>query len=135
MGSKNLKAVLFSGDRLQEMIRAATGLNANSDALKEKAAEISSLVRNFNIREGLRPEDDRLPKRLHQKLEDTDKTITQGELETMLRDYYRLRGRDDQGYPPRWKSTVITSIPFESLWWVARDLNAPDAHKPAPGLP
>jgi aldehyde:ferredoxin oxidoreductase len=90
---------LYTWDQLEEMIRAVTGLDANSDALKEKAAAISTLVRNFNIREGLRPEDDRLPKKLHQKLEDSEKTITEGELETMLRDYYRLRGWDDQGYP------------------------------------
>jgi aldehyde:ferredoxin oxidoreductase len=47
----------------------------------------------------LKPEDDRLPKIFHRKLEDSGLAMTEEELETMLQDYYRLHGWDEKGNP------------------------------------
>jgi aldehyde:ferredoxin oxidoreductase len=90
---------LYPWEELERMIHAVTGLEAGKEALRSKAAAVSTLVRRFNLREGLRPEDDRLPKALHRELEKTGHRITEDEMEFMLRDYYRLRGWDEMGRP------------------------------------
>jgi aldehyde:ferredoxin oxidoreductase len=87
-------------ERLEEVIRLVTGLDANEKALKERALAVADLIRRFNLREGLTPADDRLPPFLHRPLQDTGKVITAAEMETLLQDYYRLHGWDDKGVPP-----------------------------------
>ena len=86
-------------DKLEEVIHLVTGLDAGEKALKEKALAVANLIRKFNIREGMTPEDDRLPRFLHQPLQDTGKVITEAAMESMLKDYYRLHGWDDDGIP------------------------------------
>ena len=90
---------LYPWEELERMIQAVTGLDAGKEALRSKAAAVSTLVRRFNLREGLTPQDDRLPKGLHRELEKTGHRIRQDEMEFMLRDYYRLRGWDEMGRP------------------------------------
>jgi len=87
-------------DKLEEVIRLVTGLEASEKTLKEKALHVATLIRRFNIREGMTPRDDRLPKFLHQPLQDTGKVITESEMETLLKDYYQLHGWDENGVPP-----------------------------------
>ena len=77
---------------LAQMVRAATGLATGGADLKQKARRIADLVRQFNLREGMGPEDERLTKALHRPLADTGKVITEDELESMLQDYCRLHG-------------------------------------------
>jgi aldehyde:ferredoxin oxidoreductase len=84
---------------LKEIIHAVTGLEAGEAALREKAKEIATLIRRFNLREGMQPEDERLTEALHRPLTDTGKVITAEELEIMLKDYYRLHGWDETGQP------------------------------------
>jgi aldehyde:ferredoxin oxidoreductase len=67
--------------------------------LEKRASDISDLVRLFNIREGLKPEDDSLPKYLNKPLKKTGQTIGEEELKGLVREYYRLRGWDEQGIP------------------------------------
>jgi aldehyde:ferredoxin oxidoreductase len=86
-------------DKLGEVIRLVTGLDAGEAALKEKALAVADLIRKFNLREGLTPADDRLPKFLHRPLQDSGKVITEAEMETLLQDYYRLHGWDERGVP------------------------------------
>jgi aldehyde:ferredoxin oxidoreductase len=86
-------------DRLVEVIRLVTGLDADEKALKDKALAVADLIRRFNIREGLQPADDRLPPFLHRPLQDTGKVVTEAEMETLLADYYRLHGWDERGVP------------------------------------
>jgi len=88
-------------ERLEEVIRLVTGLDASEKALKEKALAVADLIRRFNLREGLTPADDRLPPFLHRPLQDTGKVITAAEMETLLLDYYRLHGWDEKGVPPQ----------------------------------
>ena len=84
---------------LEEIIQAVTGLEAGEAALREKAKAVATLIRRFNLREGMQPEDERLTKALHQPLTDTGKVLTEDELETMLKEYYRLHGWDETGQP------------------------------------
>ena len=88
---------LYPWERLNEIISSVTGLKLDQKTLQEKAAKISTLVRRFNLREGLQLEDDRLPKSLHKALRDTSQAITEEELDFMLKDYYNLRGWDTKG--------------------------------------
>jgi aldehyde:ferredoxin oxidoreductase len=89
----------YPWDLLGEIVRAVTGLPADRQFLKRTAAHITDEVRRFNIREGLIRAHDRLPKRFHKEPLDSGQLITEEELSTMLSDYYRLRGWDENGTP------------------------------------
>jgi len=91
---------LYPWEELEQMIYSVTGSKANKETLKSMASGITNLVRNFNIREGLKLEDDRLPMRLHKEFLKTGHKIKQEELEFMRAEYYRLRGWDQSGRPP-----------------------------------
>jgi len=90
---------LYTWDELREMLKALTGLDEDRDGLRRRAAAIATLTRRFNIREGLTPEDDRLPRQLHRRLDDSQQVVTEEEIHTMVQDYYRLRGWDANGSP------------------------------------
>ena len=88
---------LYSWDGLGEMIHALTGIDGDQATLKTLAASVSNIVRQFNLREGLTPADDRLPKGLQRELKKTGQMLKNEELTYMLQDYYRLQGWDEQG--------------------------------------
>jgi aldehyde:ferredoxin oxidoreductase len=90
---------LYTWERLGEMIHAMTGFPKDRKDLKASIDAVSNIVRRFNIREGLTPEDDRLPKGLHRKLKQTGHTLTPEELEIMLSEYYELKGWNSLGIP------------------------------------
>lgn len=92
---------LYQWEQLNEMIKAATGLDMDQEGMRRLAASVTDAARRFNIREGLTPEDDRLPKHFHRHvLPETNKVITVEQMETLLREYYRARGWDEKGSPP-----------------------------------
>jgi aldehyde:ferredoxin oxidoreductase len=91
---------LYTWDELAEIVAAVTGLQTDKEGLRSRAASISTLVRRFNVREGLTFEADWLPKKLFSKMENTGHEITSKQLEHLRRDYYRLRGWDESGIPP-----------------------------------
>jgi len=90
---------MYLWERLGQIIEMTTGLKQNKAQLQKRASEISTLIRCFNIREGLKPEDDSLPKRFHEDILKTGHVITEKELGAMLKDYYNLRGWDENGVP------------------------------------
>ena len=84
---------------LEDVIHKVTGRDASEKALKEKARAIATRIRRFNLREGMQPEDERLPKALHRELQDTGEVISEEQLEVMLKEYYELQGWDKTGQP------------------------------------
>jgi len=74
-------------------------LPSSTAALRSIAAAIATMTRQFNINEGLKPEDDHLPQRFHREALPTGQTLSFEEMEYMLKDYYILRGWDSQGAP------------------------------------
>ena len=69
--------------------------------MKSIAKNIADDTRRFNLREGLTPEEDKLPKRFStEALPETGKIITEEQMQTLLADYYAERGWDEQGKPP-----------------------------------
>jgi aldehyde:ferredoxin oxidoreductase len=73
----------YDWDKLAQMIHAVTGIDEGKEGLQQRARQIADIIRRFNLREGLKPEDDHLPKIFHGKLEDSGKVITEEELESM----------------------------------------------------
>ena len=68
--------------------------------MRSIAAAITDNTRRFNLREGLTPDDDRLPKRFYREaLPETDAIITESQMETLLEEYYQARGWDANGRP------------------------------------
>lgn len=87
----------YGWDELGEIIHALTGVAGTKENLKNIADAVSNLVRQFNLREGMTPGDERLPKGFYRALKHTGASLEENDLELMLADYYRLRGWDKQG--------------------------------------
>jgi aldehyde:ferredoxin oxidoreductase len=89
----------YPWEEISRVIALTAGLELDKPALKALAARVTDSTRQFNLREGLTPEDDRLPKRfLKESLED-GRTVLPEEIDTLVADYYRLRGWDENGIP------------------------------------
>jgi aldehyde:ferredoxin oxidoreductase len=97
---------LYTWEKLEKMIQIVTGMDSSIEGLRSSASVISDLVRKFNLREGMQPQDDLLPKGFHRALKGSGAVITEAELGTMLKDYYRLRGWDAKGRVPTKKSLL-----------------------------
>ncbi|MCG8684541.1 MAG: aldehyde ferredoxin oxidoreductase family protein [Desulfobacterales bacterium] len=86
-----------------EMLSAATGKEVSAQDILDTGERIWSLTRMFNIAQGLDTSQDTLPKRfVSDPLPDgpaKGHRITKQDMETMLQDYYRIRGWDTQGVP------------------------------------
>ncbi len=90
---------LYTWEELEKVLALITGLSVSRETLREIAANISTMTRKFNLREGLRPEDDRLPSRLHREALPTGHSLGKEEMDRMLADYYRARGWSKEGIP------------------------------------
>ncbi len=91
----------YQWDELAQMLGLITGDEYDKQRLADTASRVSDLVRWFNIREGLTAEDDTLPKRFYREKLEGVQGITEDELLYMRREYYRLRGWDEEGRPMR----------------------------------
>ncbi len=91
---------LYTWEELEKVIGMVTGLPASKEELRKKASAISTMTRRFNLREGLTPDQDRLPKRIHREALPTGQSLTEEEMERMLKEYFQLRGWDAHGNPP-----------------------------------
>jgi aldehyde:ferredoxin oxidoreductase len=93
---------LYQWDQLSTIIQGTTGLSLDTAAMRSISASIMDDTRRFNLREGLIPADDRLPKRFHSEaLPDSQKIITEAQMEQLLSDYYSARGWDQNGNPTK----------------------------------
>lgn len=90
---------LYQWDELSTMIEGITGLTLDQDAMREVATRVINDARRFNIREGLTPEDDRLPPRFHREALESGKTISEADMQELLKDYYKSRGWNAEGIP------------------------------------
>jgi aldehyde:ferredoxin oxidoreductase len=90
---------IYPWDRLSRIIEMTIGLKADKASLQKIALKISTLTRCFNIREGLKSEDDRLPKRFYKEILQTGHVVNEADLAAMLKDYYTLRSWNENGVP------------------------------------
>lgn len=92
---------LYQWEELAAMIKGTTGVELEKESMRSIAGAITNATRCFNLREGLTPEEDKLPKRFHSEvLPETGKVITEEQRQELLTDYYRVRGWDEKGRPP-----------------------------------
>ena len=90
---------LYSWEELEKLIPLVTGRTFSKDELRRKAAAIATMTRRFNLREGLKPEDDQLPARLHKEPLPSGDMLTLEEMTAMLKEYFEQRGWDENGMP------------------------------------
>lgn len=84
---------LITWTDLEKILQAACGISLKQKELKAIASAIIQLARDFNRQEGVTKKDDKLPRRFFREvLQETGKNIQPGEMETMLKEYYQLRG-------------------------------------------
>ena len=75
------------------IINAATGIELDKKQLQRVALQITNKAREFNLREGMKKEDDTLPRRFfEEKLKDSGKILLKSDFDRMVSDYYRLKG-------------------------------------------
>ena len=91
---------LYQWEELATMIEGTTGLKLDKAGMRAIAANVTNATRWFNIREGLRPEDDHLPRRFYRDALESGKIITEDEMKTLLDEYYQSRGWNKAGEPP-----------------------------------
>jgi len=85
---------------LSTILKSTTGHDMDREAMRNIAASVSDNTRRFNLREGLTKKDDMLPKRFHKEvLPESDKVITEKQMEQMLKEYYEVRGWNEKGEP------------------------------------
>ena len=80
-------------------IHAVTGFTISIGGFVKAGERGYNLERLINIRQGLRGSDDTLPKRLTDELQRGEDIDSKVKLERMLKEYYKIRGWDDQGRP------------------------------------
>jgi aldehyde:ferredoxin oxidoreductase len=96
---------LYQWEELSTILKATTGMELNSDKMRSIAGEITDNTRRFNLREGLTPKEDRIPRRFFREaLPETQKIITENEMEQLITDYYKERGWNEKGEPPKVES-------------------------------
>ena len=87
-----------------EVVGAVTGWDYSAAELRAAGERIHTLKKQFNIREGWKPEDDWLPARLlNEPLESgvaQGTALSPGELREMIDSYYQARGWTAQGFIP-----------------------------------
>ena len=85
---------------LSTIVEMTTGLKLDEVGLRKISSTIQNETRRFNLREGMTPKDDTLPKRFFDEpLGKEGKTIRREDLRKMLQDYYALRGWSPEGIP------------------------------------
>ncbi len=82
---------LYPWEHLGTLISAATGINPSTDNLQQIAQSISTIVREFNLREGMTQDDETLPLPFHKALEDSGAAITEEEILKLKKDYFKIR--------------------------------------------
>ncbi|MDD3472043.1 MAG: aldehyde ferredoxin oxidoreductase C-terminal domain-containing protein, partial [Syntrophaceae bacterium] len=92
---------LYQWEDLDRIVKAVTGMDLGVEGLKKVAKSIANETRRFNIQEGLKTSDDKLPHRFYKEaLPESGKLITEAQMNQLMEEYYLARGWDRDGNPP-----------------------------------
>ncbi len=80
-------------------IELVTGIKMTTGEFLKIGERAYNIERMFNLREGLTWEDDTLPKRLTEELQDPSDPKSKVDIKKMLPDYYKTRGWNERGIP------------------------------------
>jgi len=86
-------------ERLPELLQAATGWDISTAELRLIGERLFNLKRLINLRLGITAADDTLPRRLLTPRPSGEAAGKVPDLARQLREYYALRGWDEQGRP------------------------------------
>jgi aldehyde:ferredoxin oxidoreductase len=89
-----------------DLLRAVTGIDMSGDELMEAAERIITLERLYNLREGLKREDDTLPKRYFEEVSEPagivgGNKVDRDKFSKMLDEYYEYLGWNRKGVPKK----------------------------------
>lgn len=93
---------IFDWDVMRDLLNAVTGFNYDIEELRTIANRIRTLIRVFNVKLGIKKENDYLPRRFLKETVEYDGKmyrVTEEELNNMLNTYYELRGWNSKGIP------------------------------------
>lgn len=88
---------LYMWDEMERIVELTTGMALDRTGLETAANHVADMVRKFNLREGMTPEDEWLPPRFFTEPLENGSLITKSDLMTMRSEYYSLRGLDEEG--------------------------------------
>jgi aldehyde:ferredoxin oxidoreductase len=101
-------------DFYTRFITSITGVDFNIPRLMQIGERIYNLEKLFNLREGISPDEDTLPKRfLEEKLPDGFSKDMVIPLKGMLEDYYNVRKWDKKGIPTKKKLEELGITPLK----------------------
>jgi len=91
------------------MLRAAVGWTTSDEEILQIGERIWNLERLFNLRAGFTKADDTLPPRLMEEpLPSGPAKGKVNELEVMLKEYYQVRGGNEEGVPTEEKMAELS---------------------------
>jgi len=93
---------------ISEMLRTATGIDLTDEEILQAGERIWNLEKLFNLEAGFTKADDKLPDRLLKEPMPSGPAkglVTQ--LDTMLKEYYQIRGWDEEGVPTDEKLKIL----------------------------
>lgn len=90
--------------KITEVLNAATGLTLTAEEFVKIGEKIWNLERIFNLNSGMSKKDDWLPDRCFEPIKTSENgeelpILKREDLEYMLKDYYQVRGWDENGVP------------------------------------
>jgi len=106
----------FSISKIVEYIRAVTGWDTSLWELLKVGERANNMMRVFNNREGFTKDDDTLPQRIFEELENgalKGEKIDKAMFEEMRALYYQMQGWDENGHPTKAK---LAELGLEWLW-------------------
>jgi len=106
----------FSISKIVEYIRAVTGWDTSLWELLKVGERANNMMRVFNNREGFTKDDDTLPQRIFEELENgalKGEKIDKAMFEEMRSLYYQMQGWDENGQPTKAK---LAELGLEWLW-------------------
>ncbi|MCS7126643.1 MAG: aldehyde ferredoxin oxidoreductase family protein [Aigarchaeota archaeon] len=102
-----------------EIYYIATGKKVSPSDLRKNGEVINNLIRLYNIREGLKKEDDMLPERIFSEPlkfgGSSNEKVNRDDYLKMLEDYYRLRGWSIDGVPTSGKIRELDLLDYLDL--------------------
>ena len=108
-------------NRVGEIVEKVTGWNTTVWELMKTGERCMNMMRAFNVREGLKREDDRLPPRLHKALASgplKGARFDPDEFEKAKETYYLMMGWNSQGKP------TLAKLQELGIEWVAEAMTA-----------
>jgi aldehyde:ferredoxin oxidoreductase len=93
----------LSLETMSQIVSCVLDRDVTVDELQTAGERIWNLIRIFNVREGVRASGDSLPERIFKEPlksgNPAGKVLPRDQFDTMLQEYYQLRGWDNEGVP------------------------------------